>query len=66
MARTRAQDYDAKRSVILHRAARLFAQYGYSGSSITMIAEPSPITNPSRPRSHGREAPWGSSLRWAN
>ena len=39
MARTRAQDYDAKRSAILHRAARLFAQYGYSGSSITMIAE---------------------------
>ena len=39
MARTRAQDYDAKRLAILHRAARLFAQYGYSGTSITMIAE---------------------------
>ncbi|POR48575.1 TetR/AcrR family transcriptional regulator [Bosea psychrotolerans] len=39
MARTRAQDYDAKRQAILHRAAELFAQYGYSGTSITMIAE---------------------------
>lgn len=39
MARTRAQDYDAKRQAILHRSAELFAQYGYSGTSITMIAE---------------------------
>jgi AcrR family transcriptional regulator len=39
MARTRAQDYDAKRQTILQRAAELFAQYGYSGTSITMIAE---------------------------
>ncbi len=39
MARTRAQDYDAKRLAILHRSAELFAQYGYSGTSITMIAE---------------------------
>lgn len=39
MARTRAQDYDDKRLAILHRAAKLFAQYGYSGTSITMIAE---------------------------
>lgn len=38
MARTRAQDYDAKRLAILHRAAELFAQHGYSGTSITMIA----------------------------
>lgn len=39
MARTRAQDYDAKRQAILHRSAELFAQYGYSGTSITMIAD---------------------------
>ncbi|NVO13107.1 MAG: TetR/AcrR family transcriptional regulator [Rhodoplanes sp.] len=39
MARTRAQDYDAKRDAILHRAAELFARHGYSGTSITMIAE---------------------------
>lgn len=39
MARTRAQDYDAKRLAILQRTARLFAQFGYSGTSITMIAE---------------------------
>jgi len=39
MARTRAQDYDAKRLVILHKSAELFAQYGYSGTSITMIAD---------------------------
>lgn len=39
MARTRAQDYDAKRQVILGKSAELFAQFGYSGTSITMIAE---------------------------
>ncbi|TCT04238.1 TetR/AcrR family transcriptional regulator [Aquabacter spiritensis] len=39
MARTRAQDYDTKRLAILHRSAELFAQYGYSGTSITMIAD---------------------------
>ncbi|MGO4830853.1 TetR/AcrR family transcriptional regulator [Rhizobiaceae sp. 2RAB30] len=39
MARTRAQDYDAKRLAILQRTAKLFAQFGYSGTSITMIAE---------------------------
>jgi AcrR family transcriptional regulator len=39
MARTRALDYDAKRLAILRRAAELFARYGYSGTSITMIAE---------------------------
>lgn len=39
MARTRAQDYDTKRQAILHRSAELFAQFGYSGTSITMIAE---------------------------
>ena len=39
MARTRAQDYDAKRQVILQKSAKLFAQFGYSGTSIAMIAE---------------------------
>jgi AcrR family transcriptional regulator len=39
MARTRAQDYDAKRAAILHKAAELFAKHGFSGTSITMIAE---------------------------
>jgi len=39
MARTRAQDYDAKRSAILAKAAELFARYGYAGASITMIGE---------------------------
>lgn len=39
MARTRAQDYTAKREVILHKSAGLFAQFGYAGTSIAMIAE---------------------------
>lgn len=39
MARTRAQDYDAKRLAILEQSAALFAQYGYSATSITMIAK---------------------------
>ena len=39
MARTRAQDYDAKRMTILQRSAELFSRFGYSGTSITMIAE---------------------------
>ncbi|CAH1666088.1 TetR/AcrR family transcriptional regulator [Chelatococcus asaccharovorans] len=39
MARTRSQDYEAKREAILHNSAELFAQYGYSGTSITMIAD---------------------------
>jgi len=39
MARPRAQDYSAKRDVILRRAAELFAQHGYSATSISMIAE---------------------------
>ena len=37
MARTRALDYDAKRSAILTKAAELFARHGYAGASITMI-----------------------------
>ncbi|MBA4791158.1 MAG: TetR/AcrR family transcriptional regulator [Rhizobiales bacterium] len=39
MARTRAQDYDTKRQAILHSSADLFARFGYSGTSITMIAD---------------------------
>jgi AcrR family transcriptional regulator len=39
MARTRAPDYDEKRQAILHRTAELFARHGFTGASITMIAE---------------------------
>jgi AcrR family transcriptional regulator len=39
MARTRASDYDRKRQGILSRSAALFAEHGYTGTSITMIAE---------------------------
>ena len=39
MARTRANDYDKKRQGILGRSAALFAEHGYTGTSITMIAE---------------------------
>jgi AcrR family transcriptional regulator len=39
MARTRANDYDQKRLGILSRSARLFAEHGYTGTSITMIAD---------------------------
>lgn len=39
MARTRARDYDEKRQEILRQAGKLFAEHGYSGTSITMIAE---------------------------
>lgn len=39
MARTRATDYDQKRLGILSQSARLFAQHGFTGTSITMIAE---------------------------
>lgn len=38
MARTRAQDYDEKRGAILKGAARLFAERGYAGASVKMIA----------------------------
>jgi AcrR family transcriptional regulator len=39
MARTRANDYDKKRLGILSRSAALFAAHGYTGTSISMIAE---------------------------
>ena len=39
VARTRANDYDKKRQGILSRSAALFAAHGYTGTSITMIAE---------------------------
>jgi AcrR family transcriptional regulator len=39
MVRTRSLDYDSKRRSILHRSAELFARFGYSGTSITMIAK---------------------------
>src|SRR3981081_1239189 len=39
MARTRADDYDKKRLGILSRSALLFAEHGFTGTSITMIAE---------------------------
>src|ERR1700682_3329937 len=39
MARTRANDYDKKRQGILSRSAVLFAEHGFTGTSITMIAE---------------------------
>lgn len=39
MARTRAQDYAEKRLAILQRSAELFAHFGFSGASVTMIAE---------------------------
>jgi AcrR family transcriptional regulator len=39
MARPRAQDYDEKRLGILQKSAELFAQFGYPGASINMIAD---------------------------
>lgn len=39
MARPRARDYEEKRIGILSGAAKLFAQYGFTGASINMIAE---------------------------
>ena len=39
MARTRALDYVEKREIILQQAAQLIARHGYTGTSISMIAE---------------------------
>ena len=39
MARTRANDYDKKRRGILSQSAILFAEHGFTGTSITMIAD---------------------------
>ncbi len=39
MARPRALDYEEKRDVILRQSAQLFAHHGYTGTSISMIAE---------------------------
>jgi AcrR family transcriptional regulator len=39
MARTRAQDYEEKRAAILKGAAALFAERGYAGASVKMIAD---------------------------
>ena len=39
MARTRAQDYDEKRQAILHQVAELFARHGFTGASLSLIAE---------------------------
>lgn len=39
MARPRALDYLQKRALILRQSAQLFARHGYTGTSISMIAE---------------------------
>src|SRR5260370_16445392 len=39
MARPRAQNYDERRRDILNRSAALFASHGFTGASISMIAE---------------------------
>ena len=39
MARTRAADYDDRRQIMIDRAAELFAETGYLGSSMAEIAE---------------------------
>jgi AcrR family transcriptional regulator len=39
MARSRAKDYDDKRLLMLHRSAQLFAESGYSGTSMNAIAD---------------------------
>ena len=39
MARTQAEDYDARRSDIVDKAAALFAERGFHGASIADLAE---------------------------
>lgn len=38
MARTQAADYDTKRAAIMHEAGQLFAQYGFAGASLSVLA----------------------------
>ena len=39
MARTQAADYDQKRSMIVEKAAELFARFGFRGASISDLAQ---------------------------
>ena len=47
MPRGRASGYDAQRAAILARAAQLFAQQGYSGTSMNQVAEACGVSKPS-------------------
>ena len=47
MPRGRASGYDTQRAQILARAARLFAQQGYSGTSMNQVAEACGVSKPS-------------------
>jgi len=38
MARTQAADYGDKRASITHEAAKLFAEYGFAGASLSVLA----------------------------
>ena len=39
MARTQAADYDAKREAITEAAAKLFAEKGFAGASVSDLAD---------------------------
>ena len=39
MARTQAADYDQKRSMIVEKAAELFARFGFRGASVSDLAQ---------------------------
>jgi len=45
MARPRAQNYDERRRGILNRSAGLFADHGFTGTSISMIAQACGVSN---------------------
>ncbi|MEC4723490.1 TetR/AcrR family transcriptional regulator [Noviherbaspirillum sp. CPCC 100848] len=47
MARGRAHNYDDQRDLILSRAAQLFAQRGYPGTSMNEVAEACGMSKPS-------------------
>jgi TetR/AcrR family transcriptional regulator len=47
MPRGRASGYDTQRAQILARAAQLFAQQGYSGTSMNQVAEACGVSKPS-------------------